>query len=531
MRYVISMFFIFLSSNVYTAEPVEPIVWPTDWPLAVLGTLPDKAYPDLAYETRIGVVGGQFPYQYTLPNSKGLVVDKNTGEVIWTPSADQVGTHNFDAVITDSKNTTINYSFSINVTLNGFLFVDAVKGANNPDNGSIDSPFQSLKYAVSRSESDDFIYMREGNYIEGGVRFSASSSTIIQAYPQEAPNIDISDDSWTYTNNVKLGVFKGLKLSNCAPKCVWIETSADLLFYDNTFDDALDKCADDVRKNCNPSFIFFTGHNKPEARHSMVRVLDNKFSNFTNTGSVTDGATVAFDVFDSLFANNILTNMGNFGFYDKDNSKRNVYRENFITGANSGAIAILGQDGTTEVAVHHNLIIGNDRGVSICGNGPCTKLYIHHNTFYNTSSAYFDFAFTSNGVGPTVHIANNLIVIPDGSSIFPYRYRADTVRDGAINVILGDDIRFNNNLISFAEDPVLGTKQTYAGRNYSKNEWQTIFFKDVNSIFVDPQLTGSGQQLGLSSSSPYFGVYGHQLPSTTQNSVPRPPTNVSITTQ
>jgi len=324
MKYIITIFFLLFSSG---ASAAEPIVWPEDWGLSVLGSLQSKAYPGIAYETRIGVTGGQFPYKYTLPNDKGLVVDEDTGEITWVPSVSQQGVNEFSVTITDSKNTTINYGFSINVTTEGFLFVENIKGID-AGNGSIDSPFKTLGFAVPNSASNDIIYMRGGKYNESGIRFTGATSTTVLAYPGEKPEINLNDgNALNYNNNSKSGVFKGLKIFNCTPKCIYVERSSDLLIYKNIFDDALD-----IGNSENPSFIYFAGHNSSSARHSAIKILNNKFSNFKNKGSETDGAAVSFDVQNSLFADNHLSNMGNYGFADKDNTKRNIYRKNFITG-------------------------------------------------------------------------------------------------------------------------------------------------------------------------------------------------------
>jgi len=64
--------------------------------------------------------------------------------------------------------------------------------------------------------------------------------------------------------------------------------------------------------------------------------------------------------------------------------------------------------------------------------------------------------------------------------------------------------------LSFSNNNILGAPVGGGRLLYSKNEWQTTYLKDVNSLFLDPGLTGTGQQLGLSTTSPYFGIYGHQ---------------------
>ena len=129
-----------------------------------------KAYPGLPYEIRAAVIGGSYPYTFALRDApSGMTVDARTGEIVWpSPDADATPT----IVVTDMEGTEVSSSWSIEVTEEGFLFVDGAAGNPHPTgDGSRDDPFRDfadLKNAPAASYGD-IVYFRAGVYGPGDI--------------------------------------------------------------------------------------------------------------------------------------------------------------------------------------------------------------------------------------------------------------------------------------------------------------------------------------------------------------------------
>ena len=109
-----------------------------DWPLEVLSWDIDKAYPGIEYNYRLGVKGGEYPYNFTLVDGpSGMTINKNSGEILWTPAS--LLTDTVVIKISDISGKSLVHRFAITSTKTGFYFVDGAKG-NNSNNGSEASP-------------------------------------------------------------------------------------------------------------------------------------------------------------------------------------------------------------------------------------------------------------------------------------------------------------------------------------------------------------------------------------------------------
>jgi hypothetical protein len=179
------------------------------------------AYPGLPYNIRAAVIGGTYPYSFSLLNAPaGMTIDPFSGEVNWpNPTANATPT----IVITDSAPSpvTINQAWTINVATTRFKFLDPVNGVNASNNGcasncglgTIDRPWRDLNDLRLNDVITDITYFRGGvfhvNVIPDSARqslnttwervifsddnaSSAAGSVMWLAYPGETPVLDFT---------------------------------------------------------------------------------------------------------------------------------------------------------------------------------------------------------------------------------------------------------------------------------------------------------------------------------------------------
>jgi hypothetical protein len=212
----------------------------------------DPAHPELVYNVRAAVIGGVYPYKYSLTQkpSENMTIDQSTGVINWSmPPAG--GPFNVTLSVTDSENTTVAVSWTITVTTTGFLFVDSVNGhhsscngcTSNCGTGTINNPMLSMAdffcgntYAskTNSSYANNFVYWRGGTYyldayIENGYRVPIVNNFKPQvwlAYPGETPIIDYQDTNNTlcfYGGNSNI-YLDGLDLRNTGNYGIQVES-------------------------------------------------------------------------------------------------------------------------------------------------------------------------------------------------------------------------------------------------------------------------------------------------------------------
>lgn len=173
-----------------------------------------RAYPGIEYNIRAAVIGGAFPYTYSLRNAPaGMTIHQSTGEINWpNPQANSTPT----IEVRDAEGTLASRTWTITVTTTGFRFIDAVNGRNalgngctsNCGTGTLANPWRTISdfYEGSRDRSTyagEFIYFREGTYSVAGiprgsigsawerVEFPMETKPVVwMAYPGETPIID-----------------------------------------------------------------------------------------------------------------------------------------------------------------------------------------------------------------------------------------------------------------------------------------------------------------------------------------------------
>lgn len=157
-----------------------------------------KAYPGIEYNVRAVVLGGSFPYVFSLENAPaGMEIDECTGEISWpSPSGSAEPTLR----VVDAEGNVQTSAWSIAVGEGGFRFVDAANGSDAND-GSLASPWQTIA-AVRGATAGEIVYFREGSYTTAGMPVDGEDTwarveinaqeTSVQwiAYPGESPTID-----------------------------------------------------------------------------------------------------------------------------------------------------------------------------------------------------------------------------------------------------------------------------------------------------------------------------------------------------
>lgn len=168
-----------------------------------------RAYPGLEYNIRAAVIGGAYPYQFSLENAPaGMSVNPRTGEVSWpNPQSDAAPT----LVVSDCEGTRVTASWSVSVSTSGFRFVDAVNGRPASANGcssscgagTAQSPWRTLSDVYHAGAPNEIVYFRAGTYgvldLPRGsvgspwerVEFNGNYRPVMWlAYPGERPLID-----------------------------------------------------------------------------------------------------------------------------------------------------------------------------------------------------------------------------------------------------------------------------------------------------------------------------------------------------
>jgi hypothetical protein len=399
-----------------------------------------KAYPGIAYRVPVGVFGGAYPFTYTLTTAPTGMLINSSGIITWPTPTTTGSPHPVTVRVTDQEGTVVTRSWTITVTQQGFLFIDAQNGTHAAGfgcttgcgDGTINNPFHSMidVYRGNGREGDNvayqsmsdttyndyFIYWRQGIYGLEGYFENAETPQQYQmewrgnakphvwlAYPGETVVID---------HNLAPGsIAPGFPPDSNGAFLDWRDgDSTDAYIQGITFRDARNHVFrfNGDRKvffECtftnlgpsldghNSSLIMFSGSGSPGTdQYNFIK--DNLFDRVSSQGA---GAYIkTYSLGYSVFEGNRFTNpsgSGVEGLALKANDRHIDVRQNtFIGDFNSGSISGNWADGGN-FEIRFNKVMGalSDATVSWFGalvmnyhNSMAAPVQVYRNTFEGT---------------------------------------------------------------------------------------------------------------------------------------------------
>jgi Putative Ig domain len=456
-----------------------------------------RAYPGLTYNIRAAVIGGNYPYTFTLSNApSGMSVDANTGEINWTnPQANATPT----LTIRDQSGAQVITTWPITVGTSGFRFIDAVSGSDT-NAGTQASPWRTVGRAKTAGGARDIWYFRSGTYLvqstfgplinPDGSRwqaaFTESQSVIWLGYPGESPVLDYG----YATKDATVGQYR-------APA---VGLSGSTVYIDG------------FETRNTQHFFFITGG---EGQGPTFRRL--KMHN-QGWGWIESGSNTSYLMYEHASPQSYGAVIQDCEFYDgglgvkhydliKPLIADNVFHD-ILGGVEEKA-------GTTKFTIRGNkfLNIGYLAGyhLAIGGNYNANTYEVSGEVCFNlvrmaemTDDAYY---FRRDSPSPGIHAYRNTFV---GTVVALNISSADGIFNVKNNVIINNDNVANHVIYSSVTD---GTKIVFSN-NLSG-------FPSDNIIDANGNLTAAYAQ--------YVGVRGHQLGTGTQTLTA--PTNLRITPQ
>jgi len=481
-----------LGSNVYVA-PI--VVGTTNYPLEIIQPQPSlttvnrfyKAYPGLEYNVRLGVVGGVFPYTFSLTNApSGMVIDAR-GEISWSNPTTTGSPYSITARVEDSNSTVVTRSWTVTVTTAGFIFIDPVNG--NPSTitactgtdgansipagttgtgtGTLANPFKSLAdvyqgacyNAKHNSEfSTYFVYFRGGTYyldtyidhVGDGenqqTAFTYDEKPLVWlAYPGETPVIDF-EGAYTHLffeeNSGNTIYIDGLSVTNGTGKTFTVPSATNPVFrkITGTNHGAI------TSEHYNQSYILLS-----RSSHGSNVVIQDCELNTLDHGA----AIKIYDTSKILIEDNVIHTITDSMPKDYSPSIEGIALKVDVTNATVRGNQIynlaqypIGGNMTGEgnacgdFEISHNYV-QNPSGEAIYINqdptgaaGPVQDIYLHHNTFVGR----IDLNGSSTITGP-YWINNNVIVQASGN----YVNQIDPV--STVNTHVSDNLTATTGLI------------------------------------------------------------------------------------
>ena len=235
-----------------------------------------KAYPAIEYNVRLGVIGGVYPFTYSLTASPaGMSINSGTGEITWATPPEAGSPHSVTAQVTDSEGTIQNVSWTVTVTTAGFKFVDSVSG-NDANAGTLAAPWQTFN-KIRDAANTDFVYFRAGTYATAAHYDwdGLSDPAILLAYPAEAVNLDLALGglfAFNVSNKLYIDGFSVDVNSNSAERAfAYPGSESNITIRRNSFQGLLNGSGGN-----NPSYLFSTNAG---TRGQYTVVQDNIVTN------------------------------------------------------------------------------------------------------------------------------------------------------------------------------------------------------------------------------------------------------------
>jgi len=392
-----------------------------------------KAYPGIEYNVRLGVIGGVYPYVYSLTTApSGMIIDSKTGEISWPNPTTSGSPHSVTARVVDTESVVDTVSWTITVTTSGFIFIDPVDGNHSTTaictgtdgansipagttgtgTGTLANPFKSLAdiyqgacYNAKHNTafSTDFVYFRGGTYyldtyidhVGDGenqqTAFTYDEKPLVWlAYPGETPVIDF-EGAYTHLffeeNSGNTIYIDGLSVTNGTGKTFTVPSTTNPVFRRIT--------------GTNHGAITSEHYNQSYILLSRSGQGDNAVIQDCNLSDLDHGAAIkVYDANKVLIENNVIHDITDTMPKDGSPSIEGIALKVDVTNATVRGNKIynvpqypIGGDMTGEdvacgdFEISHNYV-QNPSAETIYVNrdpyntsGPVQDIYMHHNTF------------------------------------------------------------------------------------------------------------------------------------------------------
>lgn len=354
-----------------------------------------KAFPGLEYNVRMAVIGGAYPFQYSLTTApSGMTINKESGEISWPNPTASATPYNVAARVLDSEGTAQTVSWTILVTTSGFKFIDAVNGklASQGGTGSISNPWKSLvdmyqgtDYASKRANSyaGEFLYFKNGTYPTSDLYLEDTYySPIVEdkkpqvwlAYPGNSPVINVISTIYIYSGGSNL-YFDGLTFTarNSTRKIgIRIASGAsNVTFRRNTFDG--ENMVGTTGSNAALLFI------ENDGKGNFWSIQDNIGQNVTGDGYWLLG----YSANKVLVENNTITNISGHSIGPKLNISNWHIRGNRITEGIGNGINVMYYATSSDIDISYNFVkMTSGYGIQLNQENVATgsSVYVYRNT-------------------------------------------------------------------------------------------------------------------------------------------------------
>ncbi|MEK8033859.1 hypothetical protein AACH06_23795 [Ideonella sp. DXS29W] len=481
-------------------------------PLVVRFAPQDRAYPGLPYESRPGLAGGIFPYEFRLAgltrdgapvDTRDVELDFRTGAIRFTPA--EAGNYELTLDMRDSGRTPkrLRQTFAIRVKKANHLFV-APNGVDAAGRGSLQAPFQTIAYAQSQSGPHQVLMLRQGRYGATGIVLGDERAKQIVAYPDEVVTLDLARSSSLDIRSDQLPMprVEGVDITGVLQYGINVDPArAGAVIRHVRFLDGLEG----PTQSENPGFIHTWGDLEP--RHKLL-VQDNDFGRYVGAAY----ATTFFDAFDSIIENNQVR-LGadvNGGFHDKDNSQFNVYRRNYIEAPPESphhGVQVSAQGGSKGVHIHHNLLLhANILLGTQCVQDTCSMRNhdVHHNTLAESHMEQAWGVFNPGSRGSRV----SFNIISSGAQAPYWGLSCQRVPD-SFATAMTTSANLIETTSAWAHNDI-----ECSGNDMGWSVWQDVYGRDTfasgSTVEATSALVGAGPLTGLPAGDARRGQRGHQ---------------------
>lgn len=319
-----------------------------------------KTYPGLLYRVPVVVLGGAWPFRYTLVNAPtGMTIgsqlgDANYGIIQWANPTAQGSPHAVTIEVQDQEGQKRSVAYAIQVTTSGFIFIDA--NASSGGSGTYASPYRSIGEWYGGSNIDaknattypyHFVYFRAGTYNLNSIYVESNSivmnsdrkPTVFMGYPNEKITLDMARGNfWFAGNNIWLSNITFLpktSSSDGAKVASWDSGQQDIVVFENIFSAATSQVG------TNASLMFSI--NNPSHYTQYFSVVKNTFD-----GTGGNRLFLGYYTDKCVFENNRIDRNTSYGFYAKTQNRNWSIRNNVGLTANTGSLLDLSDYGIAQ---------------------------------------------------------------------------------------------------------------------------------------------------------------------------------------